>query len=142
MTVAFGYDASDFARLPKGFGFLVPKKERRRLVACTWVGTKFSHRVAPGKGADGRAAHAHDASAHRLPRKHRIEIDDTVHVGERHTQGAAHFCCNRFGEPAIQSLCGVQGGEERRAALGRQLGEERTQVSEIGIKHLISQPWV
>ena len=32
-----------------GFGFLIPKKERRRLVACTWVGTKFSHRVAEDK---------------------------------------------------------------------------------------------
>jgi oxygen-dependent protoporphyrinogen oxidase len=49
MTVALGYDAADFARLPEGFGFLVPKKERRRLVACTWVGTKFSHRVPAGK---------------------------------------------------------------------------------------------
>ena len=49
MTVALGYDAADFARPPVGFGFLVPKKERRRLVACTWVGTKFSHRVPDGK---------------------------------------------------------------------------------------------
>ena len=49
MTVALGFDAADFARPPDGFGFLVPKKERRRLVACTWVGTKFSHRVPAGK---------------------------------------------------------------------------------------------
>ena len=49
MTVALGFDARDFARLPQGFGFLVPKKERRRLVACTWVGTKFSYRVPAGK---------------------------------------------------------------------------------------------
>jgi oxygen-dependent protoporphyrinogen oxidase len=49
MTVALGYDAADFARPPEGFGFLIPKKERRRLVACTWVGTKFSHRVPEGK---------------------------------------------------------------------------------------------
>jgi oxygen-dependent protoporphyrinogen oxidase len=49
MTVAVGFDAADFAVLPKGFGFLVPKKERRRLVACTWVGTKFSYRVPAGK---------------------------------------------------------------------------------------------
>jgi oxygen-dependent protoporphyrinogen oxidase len=49
MTVAMGYDARDFARLPRGFGFLVPRKERRRLVACTWVGTKFSHRVPEDK---------------------------------------------------------------------------------------------
>jgi oxygen-dependent protoporphyrinogen oxidase len=49
MTVAVGFDAADFAQPPSGFGFLVPKKERRRLVACTWVGTKFSYRVPKGK---------------------------------------------------------------------------------------------
>ena len=49
MTVAVGFDAKDFAKLPEGFGFLVPKKERRRLVACTWVGTKFPYRVPEGK---------------------------------------------------------------------------------------------
>jgi len=49
MTVALGFDAADFSAPPVGFGFLVPKKERRRLVACTWVGTKFSHRVPEGK---------------------------------------------------------------------------------------------
>jgi oxygen-dependent protoporphyrinogen oxidase len=64
MTVALGFDAADFARPPVGFGFLVPKKERRRLVACTWVGTKFPNRVPEGKivarcfvgGADDAAA--------------------------------------------------------------------------------------
>jgi oxygen-dependent protoporphyrinogen oxidase len=49
MTVALGFDAADFKKPPVGFGFLVPKKERRRLVACTWVGTKFSYRVPEGK---------------------------------------------------------------------------------------------
>jgi protoporphyrinogen/coproporphyrinogen III oxidase len=53
MTVALGFDAADFARpgvtQPSGFGFLVPKKERRRLVACTWVGTKFPNRVPEGQ---------------------------------------------------------------------------------------------
>jgi oxygen-dependent protoporphyrinogen oxidase len=53
MTVALGFDAADFARpgrtRPDGFGFLVPRKERRRLVACTWVGTKFPNRVPEGK---------------------------------------------------------------------------------------------
>jgi protoporphyrinogen/coproporphyrinogen III oxidase len=49
MTVALGFQASDFPRPLEGFGFLVPKRERRRLVACTWVGTKFSHRVPEGK---------------------------------------------------------------------------------------------
>jgi oxygen-dependent protoporphyrinogen oxidase len=49
MTVAIGYNASDFVRPPVGFGFLIPKKERRRLVACTWVGTKFANRVPEDK---------------------------------------------------------------------------------------------
>ena len=48
MTVAVGYRAADFPTPPDGFGFLIPRKERRRLVACTWVGTKFSHRVPEG----------------------------------------------------------------------------------------------
>jgi len=47
--VALGFDARDFTRPPHGFGFLVPRKERRSLVACTWVGTKFPHRVPAGK---------------------------------------------------------------------------------------------
>ena len=49
MTVSLGFDAADLATPPVGFGFLVPRKERRRLVACTWVGTKFSYRVPDGK---------------------------------------------------------------------------------------------
>ncbi|HUA58874.1 MAG TPA: protoporphyrinogen oxidase [Verrucomicrobiae bacterium] len=64
VTIALGFDAADFPTPPEGFGFLVPKKERRRLAACTWVGNKFSFRVPPGKivarcfigGAEGPAA--------------------------------------------------------------------------------------
>src|SRR5262249_41964256 len=32
-----------------GFGFLVPRKERDRLMGCTFVGTKFPHRAPPDK---------------------------------------------------------------------------------------------
>jgi oxygen-dependent protoporphyrinogen oxidase len=49
MIVALGWNATDFATPPVGFGFLIPKRERRRLVALTWVGTKFPHRVPDGK---------------------------------------------------------------------------------------------
>jgi len=48
MTVALGFPDSAFPKPLEGFGFLVPKRERRHLVACTWVGTKFSHRVPSG----------------------------------------------------------------------------------------------
>jgi protoporphyrinogen/coproporphyrinogen III oxidase len=49
MTVALGFRSDDFPKPLDGFGFLVPKRERRRLVACTWVGTKFSHRAPEGQ---------------------------------------------------------------------------------------------
>ncbi len=49
MTVALGFNAADVRQPPDGFGFLVPKKERQSLVACTWIGTKFPYRVPEGK---------------------------------------------------------------------------------------------
>lgn len=47
-TVSLAYATETLPRMPKGFGFLVPGRERRSLVACTWVGGKFAHRVPPG----------------------------------------------------------------------------------------------
>jgi len=46
ITISLGYERAGFRHPLNGFGFLVPKKERSLMVACTWVGTKFSHRVA------------------------------------------------------------------------------------------------
>ena len=43
--VSLVYAASDFDGRRAGFGFLVPKCERRRLAACTFVNTKFSFRA-------------------------------------------------------------------------------------------------
>jgi len=45
MTVALGYPAEVRAKLPPGFGFLVPRKEGRQMLACTFVHTKFPQRV-------------------------------------------------------------------------------------------------
>jgi oxygen-dependent protoporphyrinogen oxidase len=47
MTVALGYNRETLGHPLNGFGFLVPQRERRRMIACTWVGTKFAHRVPP-----------------------------------------------------------------------------------------------
>ncbi len=49
LTVALGYEARAVRGFPGGFGFLVPRKERRRLLACTFVHAKFSHRAPKGK---------------------------------------------------------------------------------------------
>ncbi len=48
MTVALGYERAKIAHPMRGFGFLIPRRERRRMVACTWVGNKFPHRVPEG----------------------------------------------------------------------------------------------
>ena len=45
LTLSLIYRTADFDGQRAGFGFLVPKKERGRLAACTFVGTKFSCRV-------------------------------------------------------------------------------------------------
>ncbi len=44
-TVAIGFRRSDCGAIPPGFGFLIPARERRLLVACTFVGAKFPFRV-------------------------------------------------------------------------------------------------
>jgi len=49
ITISLVYDKAGFGHPLNGFGFLVPKSERQLLVACTWVGTKFSHRVPEDK---------------------------------------------------------------------------------------------
>ncbi len=45
LIVSLIYRAADFDGMRAGFGFLVPRKERQRLVACTFAGTKFPHRA-------------------------------------------------------------------------------------------------
>lgn len=42
ITVALAYPQLD---LPPGFGFLVPRSENRRMIACTFVHRKFDHRA-------------------------------------------------------------------------------------------------
>jgi protoporphyrinogen/coproporphyrinogen III oxidase len=49
VTVALGYPHAAIERPLHGFGFLIPKVERRRLVACTFLKNKFDHRVAADK---------------------------------------------------------------------------------------------
>jgi oxygen-dependent protoporphyrinogen oxidase len=50
ITVNLGYSRSDLRHLPPGFGFLVPRSENRRLLACTFVHVKFPHRAPEDKG--------------------------------------------------------------------------------------------
>lgn len=50
VTVTLGYYKQQLANLPPGFGFLVPRSEGRRMLACTFVHNKFPHRAPKDKG--------------------------------------------------------------------------------------------
>ena len=47
ITVMTGFRQEAVGHALNGFGFLVPRRERKTLAACTWVNTKFPTRVAP-----------------------------------------------------------------------------------------------
>jgi len=50
VTVALGYYMDQLRDLPPGFGFLVPRSEGTRMLACTFVHNKFSYRAPADKG--------------------------------------------------------------------------------------------
>jgi oxygen-dependent protoporphyrinogen oxidase len=50
VTVALGYYMDQLKHLPPGFGFLIPRSEGTRMLACTFVHNKFPHRTPPNKG--------------------------------------------------------------------------------------------
>ena len=50
VTVTLGYYKSQLTKLPPGFGFLVPRSEGTRMLACTFVHNKFPHRAPADKG--------------------------------------------------------------------------------------------
>ena len=48
-AVVLGFDRNRFAHPLRGFGFVVPHVENRKITACTWVSSKF-----PGRAPDDR----------------------------------------------------------------------------------------
>ncbi len=47
-TVSFGYRKDTLSHSLKGFGFVIPGKEGRRITGCTWTSTKFDDRAPEG----------------------------------------------------------------------------------------------
>lgn len=50
VTVTLGYRIDQLKDLPAGFGFLVPRCEGTRILACTFVHNKFPHRAPEDRG--------------------------------------------------------------------------------------------
>jgi oxygen-dependent protoporphyrinogen oxidase len=47
-TVSLAYRQSDVPRDLDGYGYVIPRREGRRALACTWTSTKFPHRAPEG----------------------------------------------------------------------------------------------
>ncbi len=47
-TVSLAYRANDLPAPLDGHGYVIPRIEGRRALACTWTSTKFPHRAPPG----------------------------------------------------------------------------------------------
>ncbi|MDE3118260.1 MAG: protoporphyrinogen oxidase [Nitrospirota bacterium] len=48
-TVSLAYAATDLGPQVRGFGFVVPRAERRDLIAATWTSLKWPHRAPPSQ---------------------------------------------------------------------------------------------
>ena len=47
-TVTLAYRESDLPRPLDGYGYVIPRSEGRKALACTWTSTKFPHRAPDG----------------------------------------------------------------------------------------------
>ncbi len=47
-TVSLAYRGSDLTRELDGYGYVIPRREGRKALACTWTSTKFPHRAPEG----------------------------------------------------------------------------------------------
>jgi oxygen-dependent protoporphyrinogen oxidase len=47
-TVTLAYRQMDLPRALDGYGYVIPRREGRRALACTWTSTKFPHRAPEG----------------------------------------------------------------------------------------------
>jgi protoporphyrinogen/coproporphyrinogen III oxidase len=47
-TVSLAYRESDIPRPLDGYGYVIPRREGRQALACTWTSTKFPHRAPQG----------------------------------------------------------------------------------------------
>jgi oxygen-dependent protoporphyrinogen oxidase len=47
-TVSLGFRRADLNHTLEGFGFVVPRSEKRKIIACSWSSTKFNYRAPDG----------------------------------------------------------------------------------------------
>lgn len=123
ITVTLGYGIGDLAKLPPGFGFLVPSTEKLNLLACTFVHTKFAGRVPAGKGllrcflggANNEALL--DESDSYLSRVVMKELDQILHLTARPNYFRVHRSRRGMAQYGVGHLERMQLVRDRVAAL-------------------------
>lgn len=84
ITINLGFDGQVRQALPRGFGFLIPRSENKRMLACTFVHTKFPHRAAPDRAllrcfvAGANDEHVLQASDEGIVNVIRAELKDIL----------------------------------------------------------------
>ena len=119
LTVAVAYNGRVRARLPRGFGFLVPRAERRSLLACTFVHAKFEDR-APANRALLRCF----LGGSRQPEILEASDDQILHVVRSELRSILGLTddplfCRIYRWPRAMAQYTVGHGERLRAITGR-----------------------
>jgi oxygen-dependent protoporphyrinogen oxidase len=83
-TVSLAYRLSDIPRELDGYGYVIPRREGRKALACTWTSTKFPHRAPEGHALirvfAGRAGQVLPWDEHELLELAREELKLTLGI--------------------------------------------------------------
>jgi oxygen-dependent protoporphyrinogen oxidase len=83
-TVSLAYPLDQVPRPLDGYGYVIPRGEGRRALACTWTSTKFPHRAPPGYALlrvfIGRAGQSFPWEEDRLLELARDELRQTLGI--------------------------------------------------------------
>jgi oxygen-dependent protoporphyrinogen oxidase len=117
-TVSLAYRRADVAHPLDGFGFVVPRSEKRELVACSFSSVKFPGRAPEGKVVvraflDGRIAQGTDPA--RLERVARQELRDILGITAAPLFARSYVFARAMAQYEVGHLERVEAVEERLA---------------------------
>lgn len=83
-TVSLAYPLADLPRALNGYGYVIPRREQRPALACTWTSSKFEHRAPSGytliRVFVGRAGENLPASDDEILALARAELAETMGI--------------------------------------------------------------
>jgi oxygen-dependent protoporphyrinogen oxidase len=86
-TISLGFEEKALTRPLDGHGYIIPRREGRPVLACTWTSSKFPHRAPPGRvllrGFVGRAGREEELERtdEELVHLFREELRTTLGIG-------------------------------------------------------------